>query len=83
MPFQLALVGAALRAHRHPDVMIDQVAQHLANGAKPIEQVEYQPDRRLRLFVGLQDDFPRRTPQISHRYRLAEFAATGLRSPPL
>ena len=39
---------------RHPDDMLDQIAQHLADGPEPLEQFEYQPYRTLRLLIGIE-----------------------------
>jgi hypothetical protein len=53
-PFQLPFAGTAGRSHRHPDVVLDQIAQHPANGSEALEQVEHLADRALRLFVRIQ-----------------------------
>ena len=59
--------------------MLDQVVHHLADRAQPLEQLEHQPDRRLRLLVGIEHHLARRAPQIAHRHRLAELAPPRLR----
>jgi hypothetical protein len=80
-PFKLALAWAAARSHRHPDVVLDQIAQHLADRSKAFEQREYLTDRPLRLLVWVQHDLARGTSQIPHRHRLAEFAPPCLGPP--
>jgi len=48
----MAAIGrTAVHAHRHEDVMINQIAHHLADGTKQTEQLGHQPCRRLRLLA--------------------------------
>jgi hypothetical protein len=70
------------RSHRHPDVMLDQIAQHRADGSKAFEQIEHLTNRALRLFVRVQHDIARGAAHIPHRHRLAEFAPPSLGAPP-
>ena len=80
-PFQLALARAAAPAHRHADVVLDQVGHHLADRPEAIEQVEDQTDRRLRLLVGIEDDLARGTAHVADGHGFAEFAPTRLGFP--
>ena len=80
-PFEFALVVAARGAHRHPDAVVGEVAQDLADGAEPVVQVEDQADRRLRLLVGIQDDLPGGPAHIAHGDGPAQLAAPRLGHP--
>ena len=82
-PFQLALVWAAEHAHRQADVVPGEVAHDLADRPPALEQVEHQPDRRLRLLVGIEDDLAGGTAHIAHRHVPAEFAPRRLGPPAL
>ncbi len=77
-PFQLALRRSPGRAHRHLDIVLGQVAQHPADGAKALEQLEHHTDHALSLLVGVERHFARRAAHITHRQRLAELPPPGL-----
>ena len=82
-PLELTLARTATHPHRHADVVVDQIAHHLADRAKADEQIEHQADRGLRLFVGIERDLARRAMHIAHRHGFAELAASRLCSSPL
>ena len=50
-PFEAAFLRAAPQAHGHADLMFDQIRHHLPDRPEPIEQIEDEADRRLRLFA--------------------------------
>jgi hypothetical protein len=81
-PLQFALAQSSRDADRHLDVMVDEVDHDLANGSEPFKQLENQPYRRLRLFIGIKGDIARRSSHVAHRDRLAQLASLSLCPPP-
>ena len=81
VPFKLALAGAAGGAHRHADVVLDQITQHFADGAKPLEKREHLADRCLCLLIGIKCHLAGGASHVAHRHPLAEFAPPRLGAP--
>ena len=61
--------------------MFDQIGHHLADRPEPIEQIEDEADRRLRLFVGIERHLARGTAHVAHRHGLAQLAPSRLGFP--
>ena len=80
-PFEIAFLRPASQAHRHADLVFDQIGHHLADRLVAIEQIEHEADRRLRLFVGVERHFARGTAHVAHRHGLAQFAPSRLGFP--
>src|SRR4051795_10865998 len=82
-PLEFALIVAARRAHRHPDAVVGEMAQDLADRAEPVVQVEDQADRRLGLLVGFQGDLAGWPAHVAHGDGPAQLAAPRLGHPRL
>ena len=57
MPFQLALVGAAARSDRQPNIVPDQPVKQSVDAAEFRELVEDQLHHAARLVVGIEGNF--------------------------
>ena len=68
-------------ADGHLDIVLDEIGHDLANGPEPLEQIEHQTYRRLRLLIGIEGDITRRPSQIAHGHRLTQLASLGFCPP--
>lgn len=82
-PFQLSAIRPAVRPDAEADALGEQVAEHLADGAQPVELIEHHPNAQAGLFIGVEFVPALLRADIPDRRSLEDLPASDLVQQPL